>query len=438
MKQGESQQLWITVAVTENAEPGAYHTKIRIAPARGEPAELPLSIEVLPFKLAPGRWWGVYYYAGFNDNTPRDFADMKAHGVNSLLICPPGNREPVLERQGDRVVASFPLSDKAMAEMQRQGFDRPVAFYPRLLSCRVLRMFGRIDGERIKDTSYYGQQAAQYKAEDFPEDLKPVLKDLFRQMVEHAKDARWPPILWYLVDEPAAAAGHSMEMEWARVEFPLFAEACPDQKVLCTAYSKQAAEIIGVPLDVRVCDLWRIGPNDIAEAAERSSELWAIRWLCQYNTYQFPRHYAGFGLDGMGIHGFTEWTYYGAPRYRPFEQVQSHRGCHYAFIDDNDQLLTTITWEATQEGIDDARYTATLKALIEQARASDAPAHRALADSAEAALGNIVAQVLPVTATNPEAQLDEMRRRIADQIIRFINAGPSPPNQTSASGLLAH
>ena len=380
----------------------------------------------------------MYYYPGFNDNTPRDFADMKAHGVNSMLICPPGAREPVLERRGESVVASFPLTDKAMAELQRQGFDRPVAYFPRLLSCRLLHMFGRVDGERIKSTTYYGTQAAQYKAEDYPEDLKGVLKDLFRQMVQHAQDADWPPILWLLVDEPGAAAGHSMEMEWARLEFALFAEACPDEKLLCTAYSKQAAEVIGVPLDVRVCDMWRIGANDVAEAAEQSSELWAIRWLCQYNTYRFPRHYAGFGLDRMGIHGFTEWTYYGAPHYRPFDQVQSHHGCHYAFVgDDDDQLLTTITWEATQEGIDDARYTATLKTLIEQARASDAPGHQTLAGSAEAALRDIHAQIAAATATIPEAQLDDMRRRIAGQIMRFISAGLPPTDHTSASGLMA-
>ena len=143
-----------------------------------------------------------------------------------MLICPPGNREPVLERKGDRVVASFPLTDQAMAELKRQGFAGPIAFYPRLLSCRILRMFGRIDGDKISDYRYYGQQAVKYQADDFPADLEPVLEDLYQQMVRHAAEADWPEIMWYLVDEPGAAAGHETELEWAKLEYRLFREAC--------------------------------------------------------------------------------------------------------------------------------------------------------------------------------------------------------------------
>ena len=135
----ESRQFWVTVHAPPSAKAGNYTTTLEVRTAGGEVAKLKLKVQVLPFQLDQGMWWGVFYYPGFNASTPRDFADMKAHGVNSMLICPPGNREPVLTKQGDKGVASFPLADKAMAELNRQGFQRPVVFFPRMLSCRILR-----------------------------------------------------------------------------------------------------------------------------------------------------------------------------------------------------------------------------------------------------------------------------------------------------------
>jgi len=417
---GENQQYWITVHVPITAAPGEYTTKLLIQPEVGRPAELTLQVKVLPFRLAAGRWWGIYYYPAFNLNTPRDFADMKAHSVNAMLICPPGHQDPVLERQGNKILASFPLADRAMAELQRQGFRGPIAYYPRLLSCRVLQLFNRVDGNTFKATTYYGQAAVSYKAEDFPEDLKPVMRDLYQQMVDHASEANWPEILWYLVDEPSPG---SMEMEWAKVEYSLFAEACPEARRLCTAYSQDIAKAIGVPLDVRVADLWRIEPNAVKQAAQEGSEIWGIRWLCQYNTYGFPRHYAGFGLDKLGLTGFTEWTYYGAPLYSPYQQLRNPQGCFYAYTDEQGQLLTTITWEAVQEGIDDSRYIATLRELITRARTLEAPRLKALANQAELALENIINQIPEKPAILPEPKLDQMRASLSREIIRLMRAG---------------
>ena len=418
----ENQQFWVTVRVPESALPGTYRAKLTVGTAEGGVAELALNVEVLPFKLADGMWWGVYYYAGFHANTPRDFADMKAHGVNAMLICPVGNREPVLERQGDKVVASFPVTDKAMAELKRQGFREPIAYFPRMLSCRILRMFGRVDGEKIKDWRYYGQGSVSYKAEDFPDDLKPVLADVFQQMVRHAREANWPEILWYLVDEPSASTGHQTELEWAKLEYPLFRKACPDERTLCTAYSQNVIDQIG-EVDVRVCDLWRIDESYLASARAHNAQAWPIRWLCQYNTYLFPRQFAGLSLEKLGVSGYTEWTYYGAPVYDPYDQLRSRHGCNYAFANEEGQLLTTLTWEATQEGIDDGRYVATLRKLIHKAAATDEAATRALGESAAKALEAILAEVPAGTGLASEAIIDELRAKLAAQIVRLLDAG---------------
>jgi hypothetical protein len=422
---GESRQFWITIDAPESAAPGDYSSTVSVSSAAAGSMSLTLHVRVWPFQLVAGRWWGVYYYPGFNGNTPRDFADMKAHGVNTMLLCPPGNREPMLERQGDRVVVSFPLMDQAMAELKTQGFTGPIAFFPRMLSCRILRMFGRIDGDKFTEMRYYGQQAVRYQAEDFPDDLKPVLIDLYQQMVRHAKEADWREVLWYLVDEPGAAAGHEVELEWAKLEYALFRQACPEQKTLCTAYSQSVLDQIG-QVDVRVCDLWRIDAAYVESAHKVNAQVWPIRWLCQYNTYRFPRQFAGLKLDKLGVTGFTEWTYYGAPLYAPYEQLRSKQGCNYAFVNAAGELLSTITWEAVQEGIDDARYVATLRKLIERAAASEQLEQREQGAQAAAALTAILDEIPAGTSQTSEIHLDKLRARLAEQIVQLVQLGVSP------------
>ena len=154
--------------------------------------------------------------------------------------------------------------------------------------------------------------------------------------------------------------------------------------------------------------------------------MWGIRWLCQHNSYAFPRHFAGVGLDKMGLHGFTEWTYYGAPRYQPYLQIRNPHGSYYAWEDDQGSLLSTITWEGTHEGINDARSTATLRQLIRQARQSDNSVHHALAESTQEKLDEIMRTVPDRPGILSHRDLDELRSRIVVQIMRFVKAGFMP------------
>jgi len=183
-------------------------------------------------------------------------------------------------------------------------------------------------------------------------------------------------------------------------------------------------------VDVRVVDMWKLAGEE-ANRAHRLSvetsgdELWGIRWLCQHNTYLFPRYYAGMGPVKLRLDGMTEWTYYGAASLGDgYDQLRSKEGCHYAYVGEDGQLLSTTTWEAVREGINDARYVATLRKLIEQAKQSGAAEQVALANEAEAALAPVLEQ-LPWDAgkTVPEVRLDEIRRLLSAQIVRLLEGG---------------
>ena len=426
---GESRAFWVAVCVPESAAAGSWESELVLRSESGGSASLPLTVEVLPFQLTPGMWWGVYYYPAYNPNTPRDFADMHAHGVNSMLVCPPGHQDPVLRRDGDRVIASFPVADKLMSELKAEGFHGPLAYYPRLLSSRVLQLFDRVDGERFRAGDYYGQPCVHFRAADYPGDLKRVLQDVFRQMVRHAREADWPEVLWYLVDEPGAT-GRDMELEWARLELPLFRTACPGERTLCTAYRPATVEELGPYLDVWVVDVWHLAGADSNAtyrklAREHGAELWGIRWLCQYNTYLFPRYYAGMAPLKLGLDGMTEWTYYGAAGCGDgYDQLRDKEGCHYAYVDADGHLLSTVTWEAVREGINDGRYVATLRRLIQQARTSGDPKAAEHAATAEETLRQILTE-LPWGPGKlvPETKLDEIRGRVTAEILRLLATG---------------
>jgi len=127
-----------------------------------------------------------------------------------------------------------------------------------------------------------------------------------------------------------------------------------------------------------------------------------------------------FGLDGM-----TEWTYYGAASMGDgYDQLRNKEGCSYAYVDDAGRLLSTVTWEGVREGINDARYVAALRKLIERAQSSTSPEHQRLAREAGQQLESIIEE-LPRGGGNiiPEVGLDEIRTALADQIIALIRAG---------------
>jgi len=421
---GQSRQIWFAIDTPRSVKSGEYKGSLFIRPEKGEPTELKININVLDFELKEGMWWGIYYYSGFTPDTPRDFADMKAHGVNSMLICPPGHVEPAMEREGNTVKISFPQTDKAMAELKRQGFNRPVAFYPRFLSSRILQMFNRVDGQKFKSIDYYGQGGVDFKAKDYPEDLKLVFKDVCKQMVSHAKDANWPDILWYFDDEPGAndSPNHMIPLEWAVLEYRLLKEVFPQEQTLCTIYNLNVYKTLSC-IDVCVGDLWRLDNEFMNYVKTNGSQAWGIKWLCQYNTYNFPRHFAGIGIEKMGLTGFTEWTYYGAPLYKPYDQLLNKEGCSYAYVNGEGKLLTTIPWEAVQEGIYDARYVATLHKLIEKASLSQNASHKALAEEGKKTLQQAMAKIPAIPSVLNESEMDNLRKTLIDSIQQFVKAG---------------
>ena len=98
---------------------------------------------------------------------------------------------------------------------------------------------------------------------------------------------------------------------------------------------------------------------------------------------------------------------------------------NYAYVNKQGNLLSTTTWEGVQEGINDSRYVAMLRHLIETARKSDKQENQSLADSAQMTLDRILADIVPKNDTESQRRLDELRALVARQIMRFVHIGVS-------------
>lgn len=97
----ENKQFWITVKVPDNAIPGKYSGKIRLASASGDKAEATLSLNVLPFKLPKPCYDSSIYYRSTLDpqnagtissekksrvQLAAELRDMAAHGVDKPTL----------------------------------------------------------------------------------------------------------------------------------------------------------------------------------------------------------------------------------------------------------------------------------------------------------------------------------------------------------------
>ncbi len=377
VKQDQSQQFWLTIAVPKNATASSYRGKITISAEKGGTADMELVVRVPDFVLAESMWWGMYYYGGWNGTiTKRVFQDMRDHGMTGILYCD-GKVEPVMKKVGDKVELTFPNADQCMPVIKELGF-KDVIYYPRLLSNKLILLFGMEKG--FKPHRYYGTKNVLYEVDKYPESLKPVLADLFRQIDAHAKQAGWPyPLIYYPVDEPRF---NDAVMNWALLEMPILKQALPGARIFCTAYELNVIQKLLPWLDIANTTLDNLADKEtneaiLAAAGKKGAAVWAILSLSPSNGYQGMRTNAGLLPEKGGATGMTMWTYYGPYEYTNEydEFIRGNEGKSYAhaapsYISRDGTLLPTVPWEAIREGINDSRYARTLKHWIAQARKS--------------------------------------------------------------------
>jgi hypothetical protein len=410
------QLCWITLHVPDNSPSGRYRTCIHVQ-GDGAPVLIPVELRVLPFELARGKPWMLYYYESDPADAELHFRDMREHGMTSVILAQVN--APLQKKDDNLAAVDFAGSDAFVEAYRKAGFTDPLIYNPfhDRLATRLLEVFGLAD--RYPREIAYGENICIFKEQEYPAFLRETYKQVVNDIIQHARKTDWPPTLLYLVDEPNNV--DSWRMTAARMEYRLAKEALPSVRTFCTVYSIPAMENLDPFLDARACTMDYLGQGEVLQSKLKKylknagGEIWGIDWPAMWDDFWRARELGGFLPAKLGLKAMTAWTYY-KPR-QLADEYGDLRGeskqCLLVYKDSRGELAPTVTWEGLRAGITDWRYVITLEEAL--AKSDGAKRERGMQ-----ALNEILSEVpwlngKRTTWTNNKAR--ELRRRIADTIL---------------------
>jgi len=431
---GTFQQIHVTIHVPEAAKPGIYKGALKLSSEGRRPSEIPLSLEVLPFKLKPleRKRYGMYYRLASNLDAPEKLAlelkDLREHGASTLY---PGIGI-TYEKVEDKVRPNYDLVRNGLAAMKKFGFSGEVPIGTGFN--HLARLLGHSDvGHGEGGESLDGDEEFMKAAKEALEGLLEVQKEFpeFEILVTH-------------MDEVLGRGRLPLYIRLTRA-----ARQVPDFRVYITMHNKPAEVVeeltreIDPYVDVRCynghcMDEWLQAGHTFDELAEQLRKTGDEAWI-YYNIRgsfflaQWMRIVNGLymWLGPFKVH--CPWMYH-SYQGDPFDDTDGPRlrGHDFAYAvpdpADGKTPVPTRHWEAYREGVDDMRYIAMLEDLI--AGRNDKPAQdaRKWLDSIRAGIpwGDVAAieeespVLIAVTRKFSGDDLQKMRYTTARHIIKVL------------------
>jgi len=436
----ETAAFWLTLQAAPAARPGAYRGAVTVG-SEGRPGlMLPLTIEVLPFRLRrPAyRQWLLYcdasrWSAMSEKQVLSELRDFARHGITGLVEMPLGGEDLSGLPSGPVRFDAAPFR-KLAALCVKAGIPGP-----------HVCSYGGVP-ERVRDRLGL---TCDLTKDPWPEALKAGVAAVAKAAVEATRNA---PAPWYFYgpDEPGAENTYAVQTYecWHRGgaktyatsgDLRFFEQAAAGYLTACCFVSY----LISSEREARTA----------REGSERrNAEFWWYGTGCYVNPYpqegsMFANRYgAGFLFWKTGAKAQVTWTFCRphedvfndfdgsrANAAEPKEQVTAYP--HLLRPDDwstYQGAIPTIAWESLREGVDDCSYLALLSSLIDKAGKSPQPAARKAAQEAQAALTDLVGSIPwanpmlePAFAT---PRLQQVRRAVADWIVKLqALLGGRPP-----------
>jgi len=385
---GQTRWWWLTLRMPDEQPAGLYTGTVTFAPQDGPKHTFSVVLRVYPFKLRepPGEVFGMYWgrrYVLYPQTIRQQFADLRAHGCNGITldVAPNGG----FDAQG-KLQLDFSEMDEIIKLAQEAGLTSPIPWHGA----------GRIPS---------------MLAASFESDLgRERYKQIVAAIVAHAKQAGWPPILFYPVDEPPK--------EQILKYLPLIKEV-PGALTYCTPNNISTGLATVHTMDY-AC--WQQqSANDATRAATQAAGRTFWFYSSNYGEdSQRVRLRSGFFRWRMGATGMFYW-HYQAPHGDPFNALDAVAD-HCVAFPTPDGLLPSIGWEGQREGQDDYRYAKMLEWLIERAGPKSFAARSAQAtlDKLRAEIPGDGKKLLESAETSFLGSFDIYRDRIANHIIALL------------------
>ncbi len=401
LSKGKSAEIWVTFYAPKDATPGTYTGTIRIASNTSAPYELKLTARVLPIKLQePSTLYGMCFLIngrkyGHAENLDKYFADMRAHGMNSMWTWPDSG----VKKQGDRIVydfAKFGFSnkkdqyygnslDEIMNGYRKAGFTKPWI-------CGTLSSVKDLIGQSLGYDWYTPEYDNAYL-------------EYVRQLRAHAKKMGWPPFSLHVQDEPSHN-GHA-GMHYAMYYNKLLRDNFPDVTLFHDGVfnddwvANNEDRVLYPYLDIMCAT--NPSKEDMELYKQMGLKFWTYNRAPGSSFRRANRECRGVFANKSESGGVFDWAYTwwcepGLPA-----------DWSWYIVTAPDGPVPTPGWESAREGIDDAKYLATLATLISRANASGKKDIMAAAKEASTCMATILAPVPTVMAANPAEDAANLR-----------------------------
>ncbi len=376
---GENRQLWVTLHTPVDAPAGNYQAAIELVYRDEVEVVIPVTVEVLPFKLAdPDIEYSIYYRGRLDKNRPEgsvssefkseaqmlaDFRNLRAHGINNPTVY-------------QKLNTGF--LDRVMELRQQADINADSLYY---LGIVVISNDGVVPsrlGREVRETrsivAEYGVSDVYFYARDEARG-----EELIHQLP-----------FWEAVKE---AGGKIMAAGWQN-----------------TARYPGNFDVTGGEEDLYVC----LGTLSSSEA-QRWHSKGKLIFSYQNPTggYELPKTWRrnyGLLLWQAGYDGGMPyaWQHSYGNGWNDFDHYR-HRDHNFTYPT-LDQPIDTVQWEGFREGVDDVRYLATLAAILETEEGTGS----IYADAASSWLAQL--RGLPLGQSDP----DEIRAQAVAHILALI------------------
>jgi hypothetical protein len=372
---GTFREYHLIVHVPEHAEPGQYSGTVRLIAADKDAIELPLTFEVLPFRLGPpgDKGYGVYYRFPGTDGDwsgiDVELADIRAHGGNMLK----SNLGVDYETVDNAIRPSYERLRRGLTLLRKHGFHGPL---PISTGCEhAARLLGY---DPVKDHD------SQSSREQFLKVIKAGMKGLAELSAEF-------PEFEFLATHMDEIFGRDRLERYIR--FTEAVRQVPSLRVYITLHNDPRRDIAEMMrrcdpyVDVRCynghcMDSWIHSGHTFDDLARELEHAGDEAWIYHnirgsFFMAEWTRLVNGYYLWISPLRIHVPWMYYSF-KGNPFDATDGPRlrGGDFAYAvpdpDDPARMIPTRHWEAFREGVDDLRYLATLQSLAEKRPATAA------------------------------------------------------------------
>ena len=411
--------MWLTITVPPSALPGTYRGALRIV-AGQKTTTIPIVLTVHPFTLdkvtdltisvtgstagtflmsypeLDERWWQI---------AEKVMKDQAEHGMNAITGGPGAVLRGVTKDKAD---IDYARIDRWMALAVKYGLTMPGDSYQGL----------DVSGLPVDHGPDCVARCEAAARKQFGVSYAELLRMVYGDLAEHARQKGWPPRVYYFLDEPRPEYGnvHSCaEMIKIRTR------ACPG--TLFSGYYSTGGgrDVYFQTMPVSISHIDRLSLKLVAEGHRQIWDYSGDRVRHDIGRWAFVA--AKTGMTGFLRNGYMYVCS------QPYFDHSDDEASWSVVYPSAHGLSDTVGWERTAQGVNDFRYLLTCTRLIEKARRMG---KGAAADAAQAFLAETLRPIAiddKSTARLGPREYDVFRRELANHITALQRACDSNPKR---------